>query len=87
MKKIKNPHDRVFKELLKEKIFAKAFVRQHFSKGELSHIDIASMKLCNASFEGEENSFHSDVIYKVDIAKTAGYYNDPRILDQTTSRI
>ena len=70
MKKPNNRHDKAFKSLVREKIFAQAFIEQYFSKEELSLIDVHSMELWNASFLGTaDTEYHSDVVYKVEAIK------------------
>jgi predicted transposase/invertase (TIGR01784 family) len=71
----KNPHDKLFKTLMREKVFAQAFMQQHFSKKELSLIDIYSLQLCSASFlnvKGDE--YHSDIVYQVNMAQQGTGY-------------
>jgi predicted transposase YdaD len=58
-----NPHDKVFKELLRHKVFAKAFIKQHFSKKELARLDLSTLELWNASFIHDKRESHSDVVY------------------------
>src|SRR5690242_15709636 len=49
MQKISHPHDWLFKESMRRKVFALAFVRRYFSQEKLALLDLSYFELWNGS--------------------------------------
>ncbi len=74
LKRLHNPHDKVFKYLLKEVTIARDFFSAHLPDRLKPQCDLSTLRICETSYVEEDYQAHlSDILYQVNIQGETGY--------------
>ena len=74
MEKIKNPHDKIFKETMSDIETAKDFFRNYLPEELLKLIDLDNISVDKDSFiEKELGEYFSDILYKINLLGKESY--------------
>ncbi len=74
MKKMKTPHDNLFRETFSRRENALSFLKIYLPPVLLEAVDLQSLEICKDSFiEKELEDYFSDMLYKVELAGSPGY--------------
>jgi predicted transposase/invertase (TIGR01784 family) len=74
MRKITNPHDKLFRETWSDPATVRSFLQHYLPAAVLSIADLSSLEICKDSFvEKELREYFSDMLYKVNLSDCPGY--------------
>jgi predicted transposase/invertase (TIGR01784 family) len=72
--KIKNSHDKLFRDVYSDRDTAKSFLENHLPEKILSMTDLSSLEICKDSFIDKDlKDFYSDMLYRVELQGESGY--------------